>query len=684
MSDERLPIGALDARDEILRAAIDGFAEHAFVTLDPGGIITSWSVGAERLFGYARRQAEGLHVSVLFTREDRQSGIPMDMLRQAERHGSVSSNRWVAHADGTRRHVKATLVASRADSRCVGFAGLAHEAPLPAAGDDEEIRRARDTLEGRVEESTRQLAESNALLATEVADRTQAEAGRIRLLRRLVVAQEEERRRIARDLHDDLGQRLTALRLSLEALEASARGYAELSQPIGKALAMLAGIDQGLDFLAWELRPAALDELGLAKVLENYVREWSRHSGVRAVFHAETKGGERFAPEVEASVYRIAQEALNNVAKHANAQQVNVLLEQRGDSVVLVVEDNGVGCHPVALNDRNIGLTGMSERAAAVGGTLEIEPTPNGGTTVLAHIPVSTPSHIGRHRDAASFMDVSSAVSTSLGPVTSSTESDGAVLSSLRARLQELQHAVAARDEFVATVAHELRNPVAPLMFQLRLAIEKSEQIASAGEPLPAEWVQSQLRRIEQRLHRLLETLDRLLDVSRLSTGRIDLQPESMNLGLTVREVIATFEAELAVARCKLTFTERGDSTGYWDRVRLEQICRNLLSNAIRFGAGRPVEVLVDADQDFATLHVRDHGIGIAPDQQTRIFERFERGVEQRSGGFGIGLWVVKNVCAALGGTISVESELGEGARFTVMLPRRRDGDAAAGRSEEL
>ena len=103
----------------------------------------------------------------------------------------------------------------------------------------------------------------------------------------------------------------------------------------------------------------------------------------------------------------------------------------------------------------------------------------------------------------------------------------------MRARLQELQHAVAARDEFIATVAHELRNPVAPLMFQLRLAIEKAEQMASAGEPLPAEWVQSQLRRIEQRLHRLLETLDRLLDVSRLSTGRIDLQPEADGPGAT-------------------------------------------------------------------------------------------------------------------------------------------------------
>jgi signal transduction histidine kinase len=219
-------------------------------------------------------------------------------------------------------------------------------------------------------------------------------------------------------------------------------------------------------------------------------------------------------------------------------------------------------------------------------------------------------------------------------------------------------------------------------MFQVRLAIDKSEQIAAVGGSVPGGWVQSQLRRVEQRLHRLLETLDRLLDVSRLSTGRIDLQPEATNLALVAREVMAAFESESAVARCELTFTETGDATGWWDRMRLEQMCRNLLSNAIRFGAGRPVAVAVDADHDFATLTVCDHGIGIAPELHTRIFERFERGAERRSGGFGIGLWVVKNICLAMGGTITVESELGDGACFTVMLPRRHELHSANGTSE--
>ena len=242
----------------------------------------------------------------------------------------------------------------------------------------------------------------------------------------------------------------------------------------------------------------------------------------------------------------------------------------------------------------------------------------------------------------------------------------------LRARLQDLQRAVEARDEFIATVSHELRNPISPLVIQVRLALSRAEQLAAAGTTtVSVEWAHSQLRGVERRLHRVLETLDRLLDVSRLSTGRIDLEVESMNLADTVREVIDAVDAELAVARCPLTLVEHGPATGVWDRLRVEQICRNLLSNAIRFGAGRPIEITVDADQDVASLVVRDYGIGIPFEQQSKIFERFEQGIERRSGGFGVGLWIVRSICMAMGGSVSVDSIPGEGACFTVRLPRR-------------
>ena len=125
-------------------------------------------------------------------------------------------------------------------------------------------------------------------------------------------------------------------------------------------------------------------------------------------------------------------------------------------------------------------------------------------------------------------------------------------------RTAQLQRAVAARDEFIATVAHELRNPIAPLMFQIRLSIDKTEHMDRSGETISPEWACGQLRRIEQRLHRLLETLDRLLDVSRLSSGRIDLEFETVDLAEVVRDVLGSFEAELAVARCEAASHDAG------------------------------------------------------------------------------------------------------------------------------
>jgi signal transduction histidine kinase len=651
---------------ELVCLVVDRLPGHAFFTLDAQGVITSWNVGAERLLGWTADQTLGARVSSVLGAGGGEPGIGTIELTEAERRGVATHTMRLNQADGIAREATTTILVVRGDEGLLGY-GVVAELPTaaPRAGSSGEPLGD----EAASAEAHRQLSESRTLLAAEIADRTQAETSRARLLRQLVVAQEDERRRLARDLHDGLGQRLTALRLILEALDGSATSSSEHAAGIANALEMLARVDQDVDFIAWELRPAALDELGLTRVLETYVKEWSRHTAVPAVFHSRPGNLERFAPDVEATVYRIAQEALNNVAKHAGARTVNVLLEFRDDALVLVVEDDGRGLQPAAAGERMLGLAGMRERALAVGGTLEIEPTPGGGTTVLARLP-TTGSHPGRLRsapDAAASPETDSATTRRRH----ATEADSAALNAIRARLQELQRAVGARDEFIATVAHELRNPIAPLTFQVRLALNKTEQIAAAGTALSIDWVQTQLRGIEQRLHRLLETLDRLLDVSRLSTGRIDLQVAPMSLAEVVREVIDSFEAELAVARCRVTLSERSDATGSWDRLRVEQVCRNLVSNAIRFGAGRPIELTVDADHDFASVSVRDHGIGIAAEQQSRIFERFERGLEQRSGGFGIGLWIVRNICVAMGGTVSVASTLGDGACFTVMLPRR-------------
>ena len=641
----------------LFRQAMNGLTDQAFVLLDDACCVTFWSSGAETMFARSAVDTVGLRLDRVFGEDKRCWDLPSDKdCGSAE--ARLSKRCWFALPDGTRRHLITTATQLRDQSGCIGFALHAHDVRVGEVSPDG-LSDATAPIAPRVSGMSERLREMEAQLEAERAERARVDESRVQQLRDLVASQENERGRIARELREDIGQQVTALQLAVEALAAQQPGG---PADIEKSLEMVADIGRGLDSIAWELRPAALDDLGLSAVLASYLHQWSRHTKIRGTFHSSVVDGERFPLEVETTLYRIARAALETVAR-AGAGSVEMYLERRDANAILVVEDDAAP----APSGRDItGLGRIRERAAALGGIIEIEPAPAGGTTVLARVPL-TSSHLlppGIEGPQAGAPD-DAAPADAPGP-----ELTVVAVNRLRARLAELRSAVAARDEFVATVAHELRNPVAPLIFQIRLAIEKTEQLAGVKAPIPHDWVQSQFRRVEQRLHRLLETLDRLLDVSRLSSGRVDLQREPINLVRAVREVVSSFEAELVVAQCPLTLDVRSTPTGSWDRVRLEQICRNLLSNAVRFGAGAPIEVSIDGDTDFAILQVTDHGVGIAPDQQPRIFERFERGAEQRSGGFGIGLWVVKNICAAMGGTIAVESTLGEGARFTVMLPR--------------
>jgi PAS domain S-box-containing protein len=629
---------------------LHGSGIAAFIT-DADGRVRSWSREATDLFGYSAEDIAHQSWCIL---------IAADVEPGAREPARAAIMRF-------RRQDQTEFVAHHATVELKASGGSATFAQLVFAMDAVEQTPA-------ITEEARPIAERATSPRLESAELRSSEEARVRLLRRLVIAQEEERRRIARDLHDHLGQQLTSLRLKLEAVRTVTPGLPDAHATLTQADALLTQIDRDIDFLSWELRPAALDDLGLKAVLDNYVSEWSQHAQVRARFHAEGIGDERFAPEIEATLYRIAQEALNNVARHARAHSVGVVLERRGRTLSLVVEDDGVGFDASTIANTMIGLVGMRERATVVGGTFDIEPTAGGGTTVLARVPLYLTDQAASS-DAAASPD--SPIALGDAPF------DDLSAAGLSGRAAQLQRAVAARDEFIATVAHELRNPIAPLMFQIRLSIDRAEQMDRSGEVVPAEWARGQLRRIEQRLHRFLETLDRLLDVSRLSSGRIDLEFEPVDLSEVVRDVAGSFEAELAVARCELRVTTPGPIVGWWDRLRVDQICRNLLSNAIRFGAGRPIHVTVEADDADATLIVRDYGVGIPAHKQDVIFERFERGPENsRSGGFGIGLWVVRNLCAAMGGSVSVKSAVGFGSTFAVSLPRRPARDQRREESE--
>ncbi len=220
-----------------------------------------------------------------------------------------------------------------------------------------------------------------------------AERARTELLSRLVFAQEDERRRIAREMHDQFGEQLTALALRVAALKASCADRPDLCAQVDGLETVAKQLDRDVDHLVWELRPTALDDLGLRAALANYVLDWSQRVNMPAELHTSGLLDDRLPPDVETTLYRIAQEALNNVAKHAHATSVDVILERRPDHVLLIVEDNGVGFDSAGAHAgrQGFGLLGMQERAALVGASLEIESATT-GTTILVRM-ATTPRH---------------------------------------------------------------------------------------------------------------------------------------------------------------------------------------------------------------------------------------------------------------------------------------------------
>jgi PAS domain S-box-containing protein len=233
---------------------------------------------------------------------------------------------------------------------------------------------------------------------------------------------------------------------------------------------------------------------------------------------------------------------------------------------------------------------------------------------------------------------------------------------------QNAQEAISARDEFLSIASHELRTPLTPLQITFqRLLRDGSRERLGSVEP---DRLRTMMVRSERQVHRLTALIDNLLDVSRISSGRLRLQREAVDLGDLVREVVGRSSEELARAQCSLELHAHGPVPGSWDRLRIEQVVTNLLGNALKYGAGKPIELRVSSDGGRAQLVVRDHGIGIEPEHVARIFDRFERAVSSRSyGGLGLGLYIVRQIVEAHGGAIRVSSEPGAGSLFVVELP---------------
>ena len=242
------------------------------------------------------------------------------------------------------------------------------------------------------------------------------------------------------------------------------------------------------------------------------------------------------------------------------------------------------------------------------------------------------------------------------------------LLRELNQTQEELQRSLRMRDEFMSLVAHELRTPLNTLFLetQMRSLQLKRGNTAAFG----AQQMEAMIQRDERQIKSMIRLIDDMLDVSRMRSGKLSIRPAQVELMNLLERVVSDLSLQAATTGSSLTLRPHDGVTGCWDEFRVEQVIVNLLTNALRYGCGQPVEVSVERSGDMVRIDVRDQGKGIASSDLERIFEPYERGA--RNGepkGLGLGLYISRQLAISHGGELRVTSKPGEGSVFSLVLP---------------
>ena len=243
-----------------------------------------------------------------------------------------------------------------------------------------------------------------------------------------------------------------------------------------------------------------------------------------------------------------------------------------------------------------------------------------------------------------------------------------ALLQQLQSTQLELEQAVRMRDDFMSIVAHEVRTPLNGLILETQL--RKMHLARENAAAFSLDKMHAMVDRDERQIKSLIRLIEDMLDVSRIRTGKLSIRPNRFDLSALVRELLQNFAPQIDAAESSVSLEANEPVVGNWDEFRIEQVISNLLTNALRYGAKSPIAVRVYSDNGQARVEVRDQGIGIGEENQKRIFQQFERVTAKHAvAGLGLGLFISEQIVTAHGGTITVESRIGEGALFRVCLP---------------
>jgi PAS domain S-box-containing protein len=385
---------------EHFRLFLQGIKEYALFQLDLLGHVVNWNIGAERLKGYRAEEIIGKHFSVFYPREDALRGKPESILAEASSRGYSEDEGWRLRKDGTQFWANVIVTALRDSTGSVrGFIKLTRDM-TERREREEKLTKANELLELRVRQRTEVLNRINQELRTEIVERQRAEEqlksslDQLRALAaRIQSVREEERASVSREIHDELGQACTAIKMDLAMVGRKiSKRQVRLRTKLNSANKLVDDMIFTLRRIASELRPRTLDDLGLTAALESQAQEFESRTGIHCHVILPSDPVVLDA-ERSTAIFRIFQESLTNVARHANARHVEARLEEEATQVLLWVRDDGNGFNPEEIKaSKSLGLIGMQERALLLNGELKVQSAPGAGTTLVLRIPLPASS----------------------------------------------------------------------------------------------------------------------------------------------------------------------------------------------------------------------------------------------------------------------------------------------------
>jgi PAS domain S-box-containing protein len=675
---------------------VEQVVDYAIFALDADGKVATWNAGAQRIKGYAPDEVIGQPYQVFFTDEDRTAGKPQQILAQVRATGRFAEEAWRVRKDGQRFWASVVVTALR--DRQGGLRGYAkvtrdlsdrlksdeearraaedRAARRQAELDEHEVRRSRDELNLILKSITEGVtvlgADGRLAFANDAAARlcgyASAEemtaASREDLLDRFEMRHEDGTPFPAAELPGRLALEGTTSKtivrfrtkatgderwsLVSAAPVRDAAGRIELAVSVFQEFTEIRRTEQAWHFLAEASATlgSSLDyETTLEQVTRLAVPEFADWCGVEIL----TASGE------------LRQLAVAHVdpAKLELAAEWRRRWPPRPDSMLVRVVRTGMPEVIPEVTDQMVeaSMTDPAQKQAA--------------RQIGIRSIIVVPLRVGREAfGALSFVAAESGRRYGSHDLILATEiGRRASLAVENARAYaEARAAVQVRENFLSIASHELRTPLSALTILMTSLVRAANQ--GRLMQLGAEGLKDRMLKGERQTKQLTRLVDRLLDVSRLSSMEMQLELAEMDLGEVVRDAIARLEDAAADEDIHINLEATGPSIGRWDRSRIDQVITNLLANAIKYAPGSRVVVSVaPAGSGFVRLAVKDDGPGVPPEAQERIFNQFERAASANSPGMGLGLWIVKRVVAAHGGLVTLDSTPGQGACFTVTLP---------------